>query len=179
MGVFFGAGDFFGGHCTWAMFFLMHLASMSCMAPYWASTGSGFVPIWGARVQSHAVLRRLFIVLMTAAHISPNVFFLRNFLSNILRLFFMVQATSFIPIIHYIHTHIYIFYLHFLFTHSLLWFFMAAGCPRSLVSDTWTNSFIVVSQWVFLFCNKPFLRIKNLSDTKPSCDFNRKNPGTG
>jgi hypothetical protein len=26
----------------------------------------------------------------------------------------------------------------------------------------------------FLFCNKPFLRIKNLFDTKPSCDFNRK-----
>jgi hypothetical protein len=39
-------------------------------------------PQFGARVRSHAVRRRLFTVLMTAAHISPNVFSLRNFLSN-------------------------------------------------------------------------------------------------
>ncbi len=40
-------------------------------------------PQSGACVRSHAVRRRLFIVLMTAAHISPNVFSLRDFLSNI------------------------------------------------------------------------------------------------
>ncbi len=113
---------------TGAMFFLRHLANMSCMVPFWASTGSGFVPIWG-RVRSHAVWRRLFIVLMTAAHISPNVFSLWNFLSNILRLFLTVQATSFIHIIHYIYAHIYIFYLRVLFTLSLLRIFMVGWLP--------------------------------------------------
>jgi hypothetical protein len=44
-------------------------------------------PQSGARVRSHAVWRRFFIVLLTAAHISPNIFSLRNFLSNIHVLF--------------------------------------------------------------------------------------------
>ncbi len=63
-----------------------------------------------ASVWSRAIRRRLFIVLMTAAHISPNVFSLWNFLSNIHGLFLTVQATSFILIIHHNYTHIYIFY---------------------------------------------------------------------
>ncbi len=68
---------------TWASFFLRHLANMSFMVPFWASTDSDSVPIWGACVRSHAVRRRLFVVLMTAAHISPNVFSLWMFLSNV------------------------------------------------------------------------------------------------
>jgi hypothetical protein len=40
-------------------------------------------PQSGAHVWSHAIRRRLFIFLMTAAHISPNVFSLRNFLSTV------------------------------------------------------------------------------------------------
>ncbi len=51
---------------NWAIFFLKHLANMSCMVPFWASTDYGSVLIWGARVRSHAVRRRLFIVLMIA-----------------------------------------------------------------------------------------------------------------
>jgi hypothetical protein len=107
------------------------------MVPFLASTGSSFVPIWGARVLSHTIQRRLFIVLMTAAHISPNVFSLRKFLSNMHGLSLTVQAISFIPIIHHIYTHIYIFlsyvscsHIHFL---GSSW---QAGCPRLLVSDT-------------------------------------------
>jgi hypothetical protein len=69
-------------------------------------------PQFGARVQSCAVRRRLFIVLMTAAHISPNVFSLQNFLSNIHGLFLMIHSTSFIPIIHHIYMNNYTFYLH-------------------------------------------------------------------
>jgi hypothetical protein len=84
---------------------------------------------FGARVRSHAVRRRLFIVLMTAAHISPNFFSLRNLLSNMHRLFLMVHVTSFIPFIHHIHAHICIIYLHVLFTLLLLWFFMAGWLP--------------------------------------------------
>jgi hypothetical protein len=53
---------------------------------------------------------RLFIVLMTAAHISPNVFPRREFIGNILGLFLCFIIISFILIIHHIHTHIYIFY---------------------------------------------------------------------
>ncbi len=59
-------------------------------------------PQSGAHVRSHAVRRRLFIVLMTAAHISPNVFSLRNFLSNIHVLFLA-----------YIHRHSYLLYITF------------------------------------------------------------------
>jgi hypothetical protein len=113
----------------------------SRICPAWspsrASSGSSFVPIWGARVRSHAVRRRMFIVLMTAAHISPNVFSLRNFLSNILRLFLTVPATSFISIIHHIYTYIYVFYFYMSYSH--IHFFGSswqAGCPRLLVSDT-------------------------------------------
>ncbi len=51
-----------------------------------------FCPQFGACVRSHAVQRRLFIVLMTAAHISPNVFSLRNFLSNICVLFTAIHT---------------------------------------------------------------------------------------
>jgi hypothetical protein len=36
---------------TWAMFFLRHLANMSCMVSFWASTGSGFVHICGPRTE--------------------------------------------------------------------------------------------------------------------------------
>jgi hypothetical protein len=83
----------------------------------------------GPRVRSHAIRRRLFIALMTAAHISPNIFSLRNFLSNIHGLFLTVHATSFIYFIHYIYTHIYIFYLHFSFTILLLRIFLAGRLP--------------------------------------------------
>ncbi len=86
-------------------------------------------PQFGARVRSHAVWRRLFIVLMTAAHISANVFSLRNFLSNIHELFLTVHSTSFIFIIHHIYMHIYIFYLHDIFILSFLRIFMAGRLP--------------------------------------------------
>jgi hypothetical protein len=61
-------------------------------------------PQSGARVWSHPVRRRLFIVLMTAAHISPNVFSLHNFLSNVHVLFLIIHSTSFILIIRHIWT---------------------------------------------------------------------------
>jgi hypothetical protein len=121
---------------TWAMFFLRHLANMSSMVPFWASTDSVLVPNLGARVRSHAVQRRLFIFLMTAAHISPNVFSLRNFHSNVHVLLLIVHSKSFIPIIHDIQASITSF---FYLTNSFFHFFVSslqAGCLRSLVSDT-------------------------------------------
>jgi hypothetical protein len=86
-------------------------------------------PQFGARVRSHAIRRRLFIFLMTAAHILPNVFSLRNFLSNIHRLFLTVHLTSFISFIHHIYMHFHTFYLHDLFTISFLRLFMAGRLP--------------------------------------------------
>ncbi len=58
---------------TWAISFLRHLANMSSMVPSEHQLTPSLSPI-GAPVRSHAVRRRLFIFLMTAAHISPNVF---------------------------------------------------------------------------------------------------------
>ncbi len=96
-------------------------------------------PQLGARVRSHAVRRRLFIVLMTAAHISPNIFSLRNFLSNI-----HVYPSL------YIHHHSYLlyitfnqafisFYLHDKSTLSLLRLFIAGRLPS--VSHVQYSSF--------------------------------------
>jgi hypothetical protein len=113
-------------------------------------------PQFGARVRSHTVRRRLFIVLMTAAHISPNVFSLPNFLSNIHVLFLTIHSTSFIPIIHHIHTNNYLFYLHDI----LLFYFFGsswqAGCPRSLVSVTGLSNDIEHSSEA-LYISKVFL----------------------
>ncbi len=86
-------------------------------------------PQFGACIRSHAVRRRLFIVLMTAAHISPNIFSLRNFLSNIHGRFLAIHSISFILIIHHIYTNNYIFYLHDTFTLSFLRIFMAGWLP--------------------------------------------------
>ncbi len=83
-------------------------------------------PKFGACVQSHTVRRRLFIFLMTAAHISPNVFSLRNLLSNIHVLFLTIHSTSFKPIIHHIHTNNYLFYLHDI---PLFYFFGSSWLP--------------------------------------------------
>jgi hypothetical protein len=92
---------------TWAIFFLRHLANMSSMVPSEHQLAPALSPIW-ARVWSHAIRRRLFIFLMTAAHISPNVFSLRNFLSNVHVLSLIMHSISFILNIHHIRTGNYI-----------------------------------------------------------------------
>jgi hypothetical protein len=99
-------------------------------------------------------LEGMFIVLMTAAHISPNISSLRNFLSNIHKLFLTVQATSFNT-----------YYTSHLYSHLHLLFYMScshihpfgsswqAGCPRFLVSDTLINTKIsVIHPWLVINC---------------------------
>ncbi len=76
------------------------------------------------------------MVLMTAAHISPNVFSPRNSLSNIQVLFLKIHSSSSIRIMHQIHTNNYLFYLHDIL---LFYFFgssLQAGCSRSILSVT-------------------------------------------
>jgi hypothetical protein len=111
-------------------------------------------PQFGAHVRSHVVRRRLFIVLMTAAHIWPNVFSLRNFLSNIHGLFLTIHSTSFIPIIHHIYTNNYLFYLHDKSTLIFLRVFVAGQLPSvSCVRYNYEYNRRRVScsllQWVF------------------------------
>ncbi len=71
-------------YITWAMYILGLSSSWgtSRIRPAWFPFEHRLCPQSGARVRCHAVRRRLFIVLMTAAHISPNVFSLRNFLGT-------------------------------------------------------------------------------------------------
>jgi hypothetical protein len=85
---------------------------------------------------------------MTAVHISPNVFSLREFLSTH-RLHLTVHTIyriSFILIIHHIHTYIHIFIY---MSRTQLHFFRSswqAGCSRILVSVTVSTS---PRQWYF------------------------------
>jgi hypothetical protein len=93
-------------------------------------------PQFGAHVRSHAVRRRLFILLMTAAHISPYVFpsetssatYMHCFLRYIQHHSYSLYITSTRTVIPFI----YMTYLHFHFLRSS-W---QAGCPWSFVSDT-------------------------------------------
>jgi hypothetical protein len=76
----------------WAMYILGLYSSWgtSRICPAWSPSEQLLTLVlflFGARIRSHAVRKRLFIVLMTAAHISPNVFSLQKFLSNTQGLF--------------------------------------------------------------------------------------------
>jgi hypothetical protein len=105
----------------------------------------------GARVRSHAVRRSLFIELMTAAHISPNVFSLQNFLSNINVLFFIIHSPSFILIIHHIQASNYILLLHNKSTLSFLRLFIAGQLPSvSHVRYKYSLETIIVSECCIL-----------------------------
>ncbi len=76
-------------------------------------------PQFGACVRSHAVRKRLFIVLMKAAYISPNIFSLRNFLSNIHILLLMTHSHhSYLLYISFIRTIISFIYITFCSTSS-------------------------------------------------------------
>ncbi len=129
-------------HTIWAMYILGLCSSWgtSRICPSWSPSEHLLTPAlspFGASVRSHSILRRLFIVLTTAAHISPNVFSLRMFLSNTWRLFFTVHNN----IIHtyytshsYAHLH-FLFYMSYLYLH-FFWSSWQAGCSRTFVSDT-------------------------------------------
>jgi hypothetical protein len=109
--------------CTYLGYILLEAPLRIC--PSWSTSEHLLTPAlfpFGARVRSHAIQRRLFIVLMTAAQISPNVFSLRMFLSNVQQLFHIIHNIACTPILHHIHTYIYIFY----FIH-LIHIFISSG----------------------------------------------------
>ncbi len=127
--------------CTYLGYLLLEAPPRECIqhGPLVSINWLRLCPQSGASVRSHAVRRRLFIVLITAAHISPNVFSLRNFLSNIHVLFLA-----------YIHRHSYLLditfkqYLHSFITRQSFYHFFnsswQADCSRSLMSDTFIYS---------------------------------------
>ncbi len=94
---------------------------------------------WERALEAMLVERRLFIFLMTAAHISPNVFSLRVFLANVqwtshynirqwhtFILYITLYVHSHPHIIHHIHMYIHVF------ISSFLLLFMAGWLPSTL-----------------------------------------------
>ncbi len=59
---------------TWAMSFLWHLANMSCMVPFWASTDSGSVPIWGPRPKPRRPEEVVYILNDSCSHFTQRLF---------------------------------------------------------------------------------------------------------
>jgi hypothetical protein len=133
-------------HMFWVMYILGLRSSWgtSRVRPSWSPSEHlmtpALSPFRGARVRSHAYPEEIVYSLMTAAHISPNVFSLQMFLSNvqwishystrqlhahILYITFIRTFTSYVT--HHIHAHS---HLHF------FWSSWPAGYPWLLVSDT-------------------------------------------
>ncbi len=131
---------------TWATFFLRHLANMSSMVPFWASIDSVFVPNWGPRLKPRRQEEVVSIPNDSCSHFTQSLS-----LRNLHVLLITIHPTSFILIIHHIHTSIYIFYLHDIFILSLPQIPMA-GCPRSFVSDT-LIPFILLSLILQIFAS--------------------------
>jgi hypothetical protein len=123
--------------CTYLGYFLLEAPRKYVQhGPLLSINWLRLCPHSGACVRSHAARRRLFIVLMTAAHISPNVFSLQNFLSNVHVLFLLyIQLHSNLLYITFRQS-IKSFYLH----DNQLFYFSGsswqASCPLSLVSIT-------------------------------------------
>jgi hypothetical protein len=92
-------------------------------------------------LEATLVWRRLFIALMTAAHISPNDFSLRVFPTSVqwTSYYNTWQRHTFILYITFICTFTSSYYTSHLYVHSHLHFFcssLQAGCLRLFVSDT-------------------------------------------
>ncbi len=115
---------------TWTVFFLRHLKNMSSMVPIWASTGSGFVPIWGPRPKPCRSEEVVYSLTDSCSHFTQRLFppkLSQQHTQIISYSTFNIIHT--IPFKHHIYAHIYIFYWHVLFTLSLLWIFMAGWLP--------------------------------------------------
>jgi hypothetical protein len=166
----FGCKFLFASHtlseqCTYLGYFLLEAPREYVQhGPLVSINRLWLCPQSGAHVRSHAVRRRLFIVLMTAAHISPNVFSLRNFLSNVHVQFLIIHSTSSILIIHHIRTSNYIF----LFTWRV----------HSFISSVLHSKLAVLS----LLCLIHYWPAKYTCETPPGTNWWRcthvRHPGT-
>jgi hypothetical protein len=110
------------------MFFLRHLANMSCMVPFWASTGSGFASIWGPRPKPRRPEEVVYSLNESCSHFTQCLFPPKLRQQHI-QIISYGTCTSFIPFIHHLYAHIYIFYFHVSFIISLPRIFMAGRLP--------------------------------------------------
>jgi hypothetical protein len=165
-------------HIIWAMYILGLSSSWgtSRICPAWSPSehqlAPALSPIWGIR--SHAVRRRLFIVLMTAAHISPNVFPSET-----------SSATYMYCFLRYIQNHSYLLYITstwtikpFIYmTYSQFHFFRSswqAGCPRSFVSDTRNKiTHVLIQANSFLSYSYESLQQKFVWESSTNLVFNK------
>ncbi len=124
-------------HTIWAMYILRRPSSWgtSRICPSWSPSEHLLTPAlspFGACVRSHAVRRRLFIVLITAAHISPNVFSLRMFPSNLQFIVSYNTRRYHAHILYITFTHTFTsFILYILLISSFLPFFIAGWLPSA------------------------------------------------
>ncbi len=120
---------------TWAISFLRHLANMSSMVPFWASTDSIFVPNWGLCLKPRPPEEVVYIPNDSCSHFTERLS-LRNFLSNTHVLLITIHLHHlyllYITVIRATIAFIFMTYSRFHFP-RLAW---QAGCPPSFVSDT-------------------------------------------
>ncbi len=97
---------------TWTSAFLRHITRMSFMVPVWPYTEPGPAPILVSKhLEAMLVQRMLFIALVTAAQISPNVFLPPGWLLTNVQVNFTLQHT--------IHAHIHTIYtMHGIYFHT-------------------------------------------------------------
>jgi hypothetical protein len=138
---------------TWATFFLRHLANMSCMVPFWASTGSGFVPVWGDPCPKPCCPAEVVYSLNDSCSHLTQCLFPPKLPQQHTRLISYSTSMPFILIISHLYAHL---HLLFYMSRSHIYFFGSswpAGCPRLLVSDTVLLLYI---SW-YVTVNKPVL----------------------
>ncbi len=127
----FTISTWLGNVHTWAIFFLRHLPNMSCMVPFWASTDSGFVPIWGPRPKPCRLEEVVYILNESCSHFTQRLF-PPNVPQHTQRLF-LTALTVHSNIIHtYYTSHLYV-HLHLYFT-RLVDIFNSSDLPGRLAA---------------------------------------------
>jgi hypothetical protein len=130
---------------TWAMFSLWHLANMSCMVPFWASTDSSSVPIWGPRPKPRRPEEVVYILNDSCSHFTQHLFPPRVLSTHMTTSY---CAHNIKNIIHTYYTSLHMYIHIFIYkSRTQLYFFRSswqAGCSRILVSVTST-----CCSWIF------------------------------
>jgi hypothetical protein len=112
------------------MFFLRHLTNMSFMVPFWASTGSGSVPIWGGpHPKPHHPEEVVYSLNDSCSHFTQRLFPPKV----------PQQHTETIPMVHnniihtyytsHSHAHLHLLFSHVLFKTSFLQISMVHWLP--------------------------------------------------
>ncbi len=85
-----------------------HLANMSSIIPFWASTDSGFVPIWGPRLKPRRPEEVVYSLNDSCSHFTQRLFPPKLSQQHTCTIF-IIHSSSFILIIHHIQASNYTF----------------------------------------------------------------------